>query len=417
MQIHLNNYIQNPKDSFINYTLANDYYEKKLFASALSFYLRAAELEDKDTDFIYTCLLMCFHCFDKQKDRKDTAITFLKHALYIDSDRPEAYYLLSKIYGWLGNYQDSYTYANLGLKTFKNTSLIRDVEYPGYFSLKYQKVLAGYSWGKPNEARKIIQDLYTNHWNEMPKDFKDLIWNNLFTLNDGNKTDNLTYDKEYFNLNFSFRGLEKIKNNYSQIYQDIFVLAALDGKENGFFLELGGAEPFYRNNTYLLEKDFFWKGISVDYNSETILKYRLLRPNINLIEADARNINYKEILPSVVDYLQLDLDPPEITYEVLLKLPFDTVKFSVITYEHDYYYSKEYKEKSRNFLLSKGYELLVNDVSMEGVNSFEDWWVHPDLVTKERRELLKYVELNKVTNIQEYMLEKSQKVFRRPWRS
>ena len=108
--------------------------------------------------------------------------------------------------------------------------------------------------------------------------------------------------------------------------------------------------------------------------------------------------------------LQLDLDPPEITYEVLLKLPFDTVKFSVITYEHDYYYSKEYKEKSRNFLLSKGYELLVNDVSMEGVNSFEDWWVHPDLVTKERRELLKYVELNKVTNIQEYMLEKSQKV-------
>ena len=38
-----------------------------------------------------------------------------------------------------------------------------------------------------------------------------------------------------------------------------------------------------------------------------------------------------------IDYLQLDCDPPVITYKILLKIPFDKVKFGVITYEHDHY--------------------------------------------------------------------------------
>ena len=27
-----------------------------------------------------------------------------------------------------------------------------------------------------------------------------------------------------------------------------------------------------------------------------------------------------------------------------------------------------------------GYELIVSDVSPDGISNFEDWWVHPDLV-------------------------------------
>jgi hypothetical protein len=27
-----------------------------------------------------------------------------------------------------------------------------------------------------------------------------------------------------------------------------------------------------------------------------------------------------------------------------------------------------------------GYELIVNDVSPDGISNFEDWWAHPDLV-------------------------------------
>jgi hypothetical protein len=42
--------------------------------------------------------------------------------------------------------------------------------------------------------------------------------------------------------------------------------------------------------------------------------------------------------------------------------------------------TKSYREKSREFLSSKGYVLVVNDISPDGISNFEDWWVHPDLV-------------------------------------
>jgi hypothetical protein len=69
----------------------------------------------------------------------------------------------------------------------------------------------------------------------------------------------------------------------------------------------------------------------------------------------------------------------------MTKIPFDKFKFAVITYEHDHYIdiSKAFREKSRVFLSSRGYELVVNDVSPDGTSNFEDWWVHPDLVNKE----------------------------------
>jgi hypothetical protein len=38
------------------------------------------------------------------------------------------------------------------------------------------------------------------------------------------------------------------------------------------------------------------------------------------------------------DYLQLDCDPPSVTYDILTKIPFDEHKFAVITYEHDHGY-------------------------------------------------------------------------------
>jgi len=52
------------------------------------------------------------------------------------------------------------------------------------------------------------------------------------------------------------------------------------------------------------------------------------------------------------------------------------VKFKVITFEHDHYVdSQNIKEQSRIFLKKHGYTLLVNDVSFDDHNSFEDWWV------------------------------------------
>jgi hypothetical protein len=57
-------------------------------------------------------------------------------------------------------------------------------------------------------------------------------------------------------------------------------------------------------------------------------------------------------------------------------------RFAVITFEHDYYVdaSRSYRDLSRKFLKTMGYELVVNNVSPDDKSSFEDWWVHPALI-------------------------------------
>ena len=63
-----------------------------------------------------------------------------------------------------------------------------------------------------------------------------------------------------------FKGSDKIETNYSEVFQDIFVLQCLDGKKGGKYLEIGAADAVSGNNTYLLEKEFGWTGLSIDYD-------------------------------------------------------------------------------------------------------------------------------------------------------
>ena len=105
-----------------------------------------------------------------------------------------------------------------------------------------------------------------------------------------------------------------------------------------------------------------------------------------------------------VDYLQIDCDPPEVSYEVLQKMPFDKVKFAVITFEHDNYVGgHDIQSKSRALLESKGYKLVVGNIAPNNISEFEDWWVHPDLVDPD---ILKKmcVNDNGVVNAEEYIL-------------
>jgi hypothetical protein len=189
----------------------------------------------------------------------------------------------------------------------------------------------------------------------------------------------------------------------------MFILSMLNGKRNGTFLEIGGAEPFKGNNTALLEKNFDWTGVSIEYDQKFVENYRKNR-SAKLIHDDALILNYEKLLSenfegNVVDYLQLDIEPARHTYECMLRIPFDKYKFAVITYEHDYYVdvTKSYREKSREFLKSKGYELIANDISPDGISNFEDWWVHPDLVDKNIIERMKSV-IEGTQHAKEYIL-------------
>ena len=160
----------------------------------------------------------------------------------------------------------------------------------------------------------------------------------------------------------------------------------LNGKKQGRYLEIGAGDPFYNNNTALLESAFEWTGASIELSKELVGKFNEERVNRS-IQADATEFNYTKVIgkkSTTFDYLQVDCEPPSNTFKALQLIPLDTCKFGVITYEHDYYTdeTKSYREKSREYLTSYGYELIVGDISADMNSSYEDWWVHPELVDR-----------------------------------
>lgn len=391
-----------------NYNLAVWYENQKQYAPAHSYYLRCAERSKNDL-LTYKALIRCSFCYGFQGSRDATEKNILENALNFLPQRPDAYYFLSLFYERKQDWQNCYTYANLALQHSDKESIVP--EYEGKHLLIYQKAVSAWWWGKSQESRNLFYELLDNYWNDLSDPYKKSVENNISRLGLGpNSQSYVMYDKtQHSNLIYKFPGSSLIENNYSQVFQDMFVLSMTNGKRNGTFLEIGAADPFKGNNTALLEKQFSWTGVSLEYDEKFITNYRNNR-SAKLLHQNALDIDYTELLQenfdgNIIDYLQLDIEPARNTYECMLKIPFDEYKFAVITYEHDYYVdvTRSYREKSREFLKSKGYVLVVNDISSDGVSSFEDWWVHPDLVAKNIINIMKDTSED-IKKVEEYML-------------
>jgi hypothetical protein len=176
-----------------------------------------------------------------------------------------------------------------------------------------------------------------------------------------------------------------------QIGQDWFVLYCLNYKKKGIFLEIGSNHYKQINNTYLLEKEYDWTGTMIEYDSHYFNDYILHRPNSHPILSDATEIDYDLEFktmkyPNQIDYLQIDLEPTIGTTIQTLELINNTIMneytFATITFEHDIYSGDHYntRSRSREIFYQRGYVLLFPDVCNEG-NPYEDWWVHPSLVS------------------------------------
>ena len=177
-------------------------------------------------------------------------------------------------------------------------------------------------------------------------------------------------------------------NYKSQMGQDRFVVEQLKGKKNGIFVDVGGAHPISINNTYVLEKELDWTGISFDIGPPlthgceglTLDEYKdfwSTERTTPIICGDALSQNYSQIfkennLPKHMDYLTIDLEPPRTTFDCLMLIPFDEYIFNVITFETDYYRDTSTRESSREFLTSHGYKLIRGDDQ-------EDWYIHNTL--------------------------------------
>jgi hypothetical protein len=179
--------------------------------------------------------------------------------------------------------------------------------------------------------------------------------------------------------------------SYSQAGQDLFVLEMLNGKRGGYFLEIGANSATLNSNTYILEEDFGWQGLMIEYEAKYQREYLENRKNSSHIIADARTVPYRSLLkaknwPINIDYLQIDLDVDNrSTLDVLEKMDrtvFPEYKFATITFEHDFYRGDffETRKVSREIFARNGYKLLFPDVFHIG-RDFEDWYVCPDLVT------------------------------------
>lgn len=323
----VNAYAMNPQDSIANYNLAVAYHEYNEYAAALSFYIRCKERTD-DFKLKYKCLVKAIECL--------------------------------RIQG-------------------KKEYVIYDL-YNNIINLCKENV---------EESRKMLREMSLD---EIDGDEMNIALGCISGVGLTEKTmSHNSYNKDQLEfLRYKFPGVENIDLNYAQAYQDLFVLSMLKGKRCGTFLEIGGAYPYYGNNTAILEDNFEWSGVTIEWGREFCEQYSVERKNTKVFCDDATKIGYKTLLDScfdtkVIDYLQLDIEPAFNTYNVLLKIPFDEYKFAVITYEHDHYIdsTRQCRQLSRQYLESKGYVMVVNDISNDGVAAYEDWWVHPDLVDKD----------------------------------
>lgn len=167
-----------------------------------------------------------------------------------------------------------------------------------------------------------------------------------------------------------------------------FVIDILDKKKNGYYVELGAAHYSNGNNTYSLEKDYNWTGVSFEIVDSMRKEFNENRKNPCM--GDALSFNYmdyfeKNNFPKQIDFLQLDIDAgydfqgrpvgnSHWTLQGLVAVPLNTYRFTLITFEHDanmYWRNIAIRDAQREILDSFGYSLVHRSIH-------EDWWVDPN---------------------------------------
>ena len=212
-----------------------------------------------------------------------------------------------------------------------------------------------------------------------------------------------------------FKTLKYMPMSKSQLRQDLFVLNQLNFKKKGFFVEFGAADGVDCSNTFLLEKEFKWKGIlsepgriyhqklslhrkckiekkliwkdsisellfneTLDPVASTIDEFSFLDINkLNRVKSNnkykIKTISLNDLLkkygaPKIIDYLSIDTEGSE--FEILNAFNFKKYKFRIITVE---VFSN--KKKIHNFLSKNGYTQIFSDIS-----AFDNWYINKSII-------------------------------------
>jgi hypothetical protein len=160
-----------------------------------------------------------------------------------------------------------------------------------------------------------------------------------------------------------------------------FALRFNNDKKDGTFLEIGACHWKQGNNTYLLEKEFNWKGVAIDIVKHFADDYNINRSS-HCIHGDAFSYNWDQYLsennfPKRIDYLQIDVDktPDWANLFALLNVPLSRYRFNTITLEHCANMDPrlmKMRDLQREILFSYGYRIVAAGYD-------EDWWIDSQL--------------------------------------
>jgi hypothetical protein len=174
-----------PFDPEANFKVAVEYERLTQTASAVAFYHRTAEHGyETHPDLVYASLLRVSHCFQDQSDRVATVSNCLLQAIAYLPERPEAYLLMSQFAERKGDWQECYTWAEIGLNRAHakmHSPLPVDTGYFGPYCFEFQKAVSGWWLGRNKESIELFNEL--KELNYIAPEYKAAIESNLNHIN------------------------------------------------------------------------------------------------------------------------------------------------------------------------------------------------------------------------------------------
>lgn len=213
-----------------------------------------------------------------------------------------------------------------------------------------------------------------------------------------------------------FENFAMNKRSYAESRQDLFALYVLGAKTGGYFVDFGAGDGVTGSNSYLLEKNYQWRGIVCEpcrYRHATLTSarkcsidfdcvYTSTGKTIQFLEAEDKNLSTittyvgsdswkekrlagastypvttislndlldKHQAPSHIDYLSMDTEGSE--FHILCNYDFSR-SISVLTIEHN---NNAYRQGIFDLMRQRGYKRVL-----ESICPWDDWYVHQTLL-------------------------------------
>ncbi len=227
----------------------------------------------------------------------------------------------------------------------------------------------------------------------------------------------ILFSADYEKETYSYDGIIVAKRSeyFSQLGQDKWILQQTDFKRQGYFVDIGAHDGKEISNTYVLEKEFGWRGIcaepaasyadlvrnracitdhsfvadqtgkTVDFQEEGM--YSRAAPMDIGAARQVLTISLLDLLkkhhaPKYIDYLSIDTEGNE--FEIIKDFPFSEYTIQYITIEHNAHNKTPQNIQKRQdihqTLSAAGYRRLPhqhfsNQYGHTRFEDFEDWYI------------------------------------------